>query len=203
MMTSKVPISRHLDLYSYWLGKRNRRIIPARRDMDPVELSKLLPFLYIIDKAAGEFRFRLIGTGVVQEYGRDLTGKPFNVHVGNSPETIAAAQAAHERVFANAQPVFAMGRYKTAYGSIQNSSVLLLPLSDNGKQVNMFIASRAACLNGDVRASKNWPEGARLKLLDAIDIHHASDLERRCRDWKGGCLANEWQMLGREIASNL
>jgi hypothetical protein len=190
-MTPHVLISRHLDFYSYWLSKRNCRHIPARRDMDPGELGTLLPFLCIVDKAIGECRFRLMGTGLVQDLGRDLTGKPFSAYVGNSPEVIAAAQAVHERVFANAQPVFVTGHYATGHGTIHNSSGLLLPLSDDGCHVNMYIATRAVCLNVDVRARKNWPVGARLKLLDATEIHHAPDLETRCLDWKGGCLANE------------
>src|SRR5262245_18790412 len=104
-MTPHVPISRHLDLYSYWLSKRNGRIAPARRDMDPAELGSVLPFLSIIDKTAGELRIRLSGTGVVREIGRDLTGKPFSAYVGNSPETVTAVQeVVGERVFANAQP---------------------------------------------------------------------------------------------------
>jgi hypothetical protein len=190
-MTLHVPIYRHLDLYSYWLSKRSGRTIPAHRDMDPVELRKLLPFLCIVDKPAGEFRYRLMGTGVVRDLGRDLTGKRFNACPGNTPETIAAVQALGEHVFVNAQPVFTAGHRATGHGTIHNSSQLLLPLSDDGRHVNMYIATRAACFNGNVSASRNWLEGARLKLLDAIDIHHASDLEKRCLDWKAVCLANE------------
>jgi hypothetical protein len=189
-MTPQVPISRYLDLYSYWLSKRNGRTMPARRDLDPGELARLLPFLCIIDKAAGEFRYRLMGTGVVQELGRDLTGKPRYAYGGNTPEMFAATQALDERVFANAQPVFATGHYATGHGTIHNTSGLLLPLSDDHKHVNMYIATRAACFNGDVRASRNWLEGAHLKLLDVIDIHHAPDLERRCLDWKHSCIAD-------------
>jgi hypothetical protein len=189
-MTPHVPISRHLDFYSYWLSKRNRRIIPARRDLEPVGLGKLLPFLFIIDKAADEFRYRLMGTGVVQDLGRDLTGKPFNALVGNSPEAIAATQAVNEHIFANAQPVLATAHLATWHGTIHNTSVLLLPLSDDGRHVNMYISTRVACLNTDARVSRNWSEGAYLKLLDAIDIHHAPDLGRRCHDWRGDCLAS-------------
>jgi hypothetical protein len=143
-----------------------------------------------MDNAIGEFRFRLMGAGLVQEIGLDLTGKPFNAYAGNTPEAVAAPQAIHERVLANAQPVFATHHYATGYGTIHNSSALLLPLSDDGRRVNMFIATRAACFNGGDKASRNWLEGARMKLLDATDIHHAPDLEKRCRDWKYFCLAD-------------
>ena len=189
-MTPQVPISRYLDLYSYWLSKRNGRIMPARGDIDPAELAKLLPFLCIVDKAAGEFRFRLMGTGVVRDLGRDLTGESFDACAGNSSEAIAAVQALGERVFANAQPIFTAGHRATGHGTIHNSSALLLPLSDDGRHVNMFIATRAACFNGGDKASRNWLEGARLQLLDVIDIRDAPDLEKRCRDWKDFCLAD-------------
>jgi hypothetical protein len=189
-MTPHVPICRHLDLYGYWLSKRNGRIIPARRDMDPVELGTLLPFLFIIDKVTGEFRFRLMGTSVIRDLGRDLTGKPLSAYAPNSPQPIAAVQALLERVFANAQPVLVTGQFPTGHGTMHNSSCLLLPLSDDGRCVNMVIATCTACFNGNIRPSQNWLEWPRLKL-GVIDIHDAADLERRCLEWRGVCLANE------------
>jgi hypothetical protein len=189
-MTPHVPICRHLDLYSYWLSKRNGRIMPARRDMDPVELGKLLPFLCIVDKPADELRYRLMGTGMVRDLGRDLTGQPLHAYAGNTLEMAAPTQAVGERVFANAQPVFAITHRATEHGTIHNSSCLLLPLSDDGRHVNMYINSHAACFYGGVRPSRDWLEGANVKLKDVIDIHHASDLEKRCHDWKGFCLAD-------------
>jgi hypothetical protein len=189
-MTPHVPICRHLDLYSYWLSKRDGRIMPARRDMDPAELGTLLPFLFIIDQAAGEFRFRLMGTGVVRDMGRDLTGKPLSACAPKSPEAIAAVQVLSERVFAKAQSVFATGRHAAEDGTIDNSSCLLLPLSDDGRCVNMVIATCTACYNGNIRPSQNWLEWPRLKM-GVVDISHAADLERRCLDWRGVCLANE------------
>ena len=69
VMTPHVPISRHLDLYSYWLSKRNGRLIPARRDIDPAELGRLLPFLCIFGKAAGEFRRGLLALNLAAAAG--------------------------------------------------------------------------------------------------------------------------------------
>jgi hypothetical protein len=188
-MTPEVPISHHLDLFSYWLSKRNGRTIPAYGDMDPVELGQLLPFLFIVDKPAAEFRYRLIGTRVVQDLGRDLTGKPLSDYAVNSPEMIPAVQALGECVFANAQPAFARCHRATGQGTIYNSSALVLPLSDDGRHVNMFIATRITRFNENAKPSQNWLEGTRLKL-GMSEIHHAPDLERRCRDWKGVYLAD-------------
>jgi hypothetical protein len=71
-----------------------------------VELGKLLPFLCIVEKPADKVQFRLMGSAMARDLGCDLTGKALYVYAGNPPETIAAAQALGERVFANAQPVF-------------------------------------------------------------------------------------------------
>jgi hypothetical protein len=188
--TSDLPIDRHLGLYRYWLSKRNGRIMPARRDIDPVEIPTLLPFLSIVKKADGEFRYRLMGTGVVQALGRDLTGKPVIFDVGNAPEIVAAMQAIGERVFASAQPVFTTGQCDDELGNHYNASMLILPLSDDGAHVNMAICAHASCFNFDITASTNWRERDNLKLGDVIDIHDAAGLERCCLDWKRVCLAN-------------
>jgi hypothetical protein len=39
--------------------------MPARRDLDPSDNPKLLPYLMIVDKVNGRFRWRLVGTAAV------------------------------------------------------------------------------------------------------------------------------------------
>jgi hypothetical protein len=201
-MTPEVPISHHLDLFSYWLSKRNGRIIPSYRDMDPAELGTLLPFLFIVDRPAGEFRYRLMGTRVIQDLGRDPTGMPLYGYARNSPDIVAGMQALAERVF-DAQPVFVIGRHARGHGDIHHSSGLFLPLSDDGRRVDRFIATRIARFDGNAKPTQNWLEGTRLKL-EMIDIHHAQDLEKHCRDWKDFCLADgPPQVRSRSWAKNM
>ena len=68
-----MPISHHIDLYRYWLAKRADRRMPARRDLDPCDIPKLLPYVMIVEKADDRFRWRLVGSAVAREAGRDLT----------------------------------------------------------------------------------------------------------------------------------
>ncbi len=50
--------------------------MPARRDIDPVEVPTLLPHLQLIEiVAGGRFRYRLIGTALAEAFGRDYTGQ--------------------------------------------------------------------------------------------------------------------------------
>jgi hypothetical protein len=138
----------------------------------------------LIHKLDGQFHFRLVGSAAVEQFGRELTGDVVGLHGGNSPETVAAAQAICERVFATARPVFATGVYETRLGSIHNHSVLFLPLSDDGMHVNMIIFIRI--LFFDFRESLDSLKGARLKIGEAFNVSDAADLERRCLDWKLG-----------------
>src|ERR1700741_3932332 len=104
-MTIEVPISPHLDLYRYWDGRRNERLMPARKDIDPADIPALLPHVSLIHKPDGQFRFRLVGSAAVEQFGRDLTGDVVGSHGDNARETVAAVQAVCERVFASARPV--------------------------------------------------------------------------------------------------
>ena len=53
---------------AYWESKRSGRRMPARRDFDPVfEVPRLLPWIVLVDVLHEplDFRFRLIGSGIV------------------------------------------------------------------------------------------------------------------------------------------
>ncbi len=69
-------------LLRYWeskLGPNGR--LPARRDLDPLEIRSLLPHIYLIDVVPGDaadhlrFRIRLLGEKHVDVYGNGLVGR--------------------------------------------------------------------------------------------------------------------------------
>ena len=193
-MTTQVPISHHLDLYRYWDGTRNGRLMPARRDIDPADIPALLPHVSLIHKLDGQFRFRLVGSAAGEQFGRDLTGDVVGSHVGNAPETVAATQAVCERVFSTARPVFSPGHYETRPGLIYHGSVLLLPLSDDGMRVNMIIFMRIVCFF-DLKGSLDRLKGARLKIDEVFNVDDAADLERRCLDWRRGYRREDFEPM--------
>jgi hypothetical protein len=171
-------VSHHLDLYRYWLAKRVGRANPARSDIDPVDIPALLPYLTIVDKVDGQFRYRLVGTAVVQQFGYDLTG----TFIG-----LPMLRAIAERVFAD-HPLFVTGEYETPTGNIHNVSALALPLSDDGTNVNMCIFTRIAWFNVGVTASVDWLKGVPLKVDDVTDVVDVEDLEKRCLNWEWHCV---------------
>jgi hypothetical protein len=172
----------HFDLYEYWLAKRGSRPMPARGDLDPAEIPLLLPHLLIVEKVADRLRYRLVGTAVVQEVGRDLTGDFVGFYV-SEPGRAARMREIYERAFTRLQPVFAAGMFNLKFGATHNMSLLVLPLSDDGTHVNMVIASHAVRFDPDLRASRGWLKGMAFKV-DIVEIDSTEDLKKLCYEWE-------------------
>jgi hypothetical protein len=176
------PIEFQFDLYRYWLGKRGDRAMPARKDIDPAEIPALLPYLILAEKVGDKFRYRLVGTAIVQEVGIDPTGSFAGSYVSYDPTSAAAFQTMGN-VVSTGRPHLAAGQYELKPGFVHNFLVLLLPLSDDGTNVNMALALRIARFSPDLGASRDWLKGVPLKLSSLNEVQDAADLERQCLDW--------------------
>jgi hypothetical protein len=190
MLLSRPRVSLHLDLFRYWDAKRAGRDMPARRDIDPTEMPPvMLPYVAIIDEVDDRFRYRLVGTGVVTDLGKDFTDGWVGSY-GNSSAYATAVIAVYERVFASARPLFTTGEHRTEAGIIQSNSRLLLPLSEDGVKVNMVMFTRVARFNRGVSAGMDWLEGAPGKVCSAADVATAKDIDKLSIDWERHCLAS-------------
>lgn len=65
------------ELFDYWLGSAGGRRMPARSDLDPFKVPRLLPHIGLIDVKDGidQASFRLAGTRLHDIYGQEITGK--------------------------------------------------------------------------------------------------------------------------------
>lgn len=63
-------------LFHYWSGKKAGRDLPARQDIDPVEIGpEILPHIMLTDVLEnGRLRYRLAGTAVEAVTGQSLSG---------------------------------------------------------------------------------------------------------------------------------
>lgn len=62
-------------LYQYWDKLRQDRPMPARADLDPADIPRLLPNLMVIEVVPpSRFRYRLLGTELVRRFGSNPTG---------------------------------------------------------------------------------------------------------------------------------
>jgi hypothetical protein len=186
-MPASSPIEFQFDLYEYWLGKRGERAMPARKDIDPTEIPALLPYLILADKVGDKFRYRLVGTAIVQEVGIDPTGSFAGSYVSYDPTSVAAFQTMGNRLVSTGRPHLADGQYELKPGFVHNFLALLLPLSDDGTNVSMVLALRIARFSPHLGASRDWLKGVPLKLSSLNEVQDAADLERQCLDWEGSC----------------
>jgi len=65
------------NLSNYWLSKKGAAIAPPRSAIKPEEIRTALPNIALIDVVGDQprFRVRLFGTGLVEAYGEDITGR--------------------------------------------------------------------------------------------------------------------------------
>ena len=61
----------------YWLSIAPADSLPGRQHLDPADIPRLLRYVWLIDvhREPLRFVFRLVGTGVVDYFGRDPTGR--------------------------------------------------------------------------------------------------------------------------------
>ena len=63
-------------LFSYWDAIRGDRIAPNRFEIEPSDIAGLLAEAFIIDcSGASTYRFRLAGTQICEQIGRELRGE--------------------------------------------------------------------------------------------------------------------------------
>lgn len=183
-MASRVPVNVHLDLYRYWDAKRAGRRMPARADIDPAEIRHLLPHLSIVEAMApGAFRYRLVGTRVVADLGRDVTGQMVGALV--RPATFAASLKVHyERVCNERAPLFVASAFRGPGGAVHAISRLLLPLGPDDERANMVLLSRITRHSSGTRVPADWL-GTGVGALESGDIvESVAALEALAQAWE-------------------
>jgi hypothetical protein len=126
-------------LAAYWTAKSAGRRAPARRDIDPQDLRRCLPNLFMLDVIEPDKRFkvRLVGTEIVALVGEDHTGRFLD-------ETIPAdGYSALRQEIEDVVSHFVF-RYRVNALACQNRSYaqyhgLMLPLSDDQEHVNIVL----------------------------------------------------------------
>lgn len=135
-------------MYGYWLKLRGDCAMPARRSIAPQDIPALLPHIFLVDvMPAGRYRFRLVGTHIVEHVG-DVTGQYLDEAASGEHyerakrnfDTVSQQPAIHYLV----SELYWRERSWTIYRR------LLMPLSDDGLTVNMMMAAafyepRTAC----------------------------------------------------------
>ena len=145
-----IPDKRLTMLYQYWLQRRGDRAMPARRDLDPVDIPTLLPHLMLAEVGDDvDFRYRLAGTAVTRAAGTELTGRSV-ASAGSDPDFRDRLLACLHRVAATSQPLYSQGPYpRVGKPDAQPWYVasVMLPLSEDGCTVNMILGAQVFTTN--------------------------------------------------------
>ncbi|WPZ32839.1 PAS domain-containing protein [Thalassobaculum sp. OXR-137] len=132
------PIVR--DAYAYWAGKRRGCLLPARADIDPVDIPRLLPHVSLVEReaATGRYRYRLFGSALVEILGREPTGKYLDEIYPDFESS--ESRRYRDQVFEMGKPSHRIGRpslrFPKDFVSVER---LYLPLAEDGRRVNMVM----------------------------------------------------------------
>lgn len=129
----------HQEMFAYWASLRRGANLPARVDLHPSSMKRLLPTVSLIDVVdqPRDYRLRLAGTGLYGVYGREITGRL----IGDVYNTAASDYWRKEldKVVEERRP--GVGVHSLAWRGTPHMSILWLrlPLASNGKDVDMIL----------------------------------------------------------------
>jgi hypothetical protein len=124
--------------YAYWNGKRGVRGMPARTEIDPIDMRGFLPYVMLVDVLDPlDFRYRLIGTEVRNISHRDYTGMRFSDIPGKGPGSVVWSNCQH--VVQTMAPFSRTPPYVGPQSYLQKCENLLLPLSSDGASVTTIM----------------------------------------------------------------
>lgn len=124
-------------LLAYWRAKCAGRRMPKRSDINPAEIPRLLSVLTMIDRVGERFRFRLVGTAIVEAIGADPTGQFIDELL--PPARLASATHFYRRVFDERRPLRNRAGLGTGDDLKVIASRLAVPLSEDGVTVNIAL----------------------------------------------------------------
>ena len=127
--------------FDYWKRKRGDRPMPARRDIDPAEITRILPHVFLLDvrQQPLDFRYRLVGTKMDENMLAHYTGVWMSQ---------IAHQRAPSRIWSNCRKVALGGLpisgdtpYIGKNKAFLTTEDLIMPLSNDGKTVDMLFVT--------------------------------------------------------------
>lgn len=140
----KLSDLRLLRLWQYWNELNAPGRIPSRAQLDPTQITPVLPWTFLIDTTVpDEFRYRLVGTRIVAEMGYDMTGQLVSRAYAGPDWTDVVRD--YRWVVRQRRPCLTRNSIiLPATGMSYAYSRLLLPLSGDGRDVDMLLGAAIA-----------------------------------------------------------
>jgi hypothetical protein len=127
-------------LHEYWQSKRPPgQPFAYRNDIDPADLRDLLSLLTIVDveHAPLRFRYRLVGTRVVEYNHQEFTGQYLG-EIGWQEE--AMLLGAYEKVVIDRRPNYGFYAWDLRSGGVGRCEFGMFPLTHDGETIHQVLA---------------------------------------------------------------
>lgn len=127
------------DLHRLWRSRCKGDLLPARRDIEPHEIVRLLPDIMLVDviPPGPDFRYRLVGTREVEFRGYDPTGR--SVRDAYSGFDGNFCDGNYRSVAARRAPVFIVEYAPTKLGAVVRRETIFLPFASDGETVDIVM----------------------------------------------------------------
>jgi len=131
-------------LQAYWDRKRAGRDLPARADIDPIDIPRLLPHIVMIDvhydadARLADFSYRLWGEHVIEHNKRSLVGRRFADLVRDDPRQRRWLDH-YTRAVLERRPVFDTATYRTVTDTLKTMDLAVFPLAPEGGRIEALL----------------------------------------------------------------
>ncbi|WP_192813256.1 PAS domain-containing protein [Oceanibaculum indicum] len=138
-------------VHDYWLRIAPPGLLPGRQHMDPLDIPDLLPRIWLLDVIwpGPEFRFRLVGSRIVNRLGHDPTGERLedaSLDYEQNPSLTERYRATVE----HRQPTYRLGPQRlTRTRDFEFVENIFLPMAEDGRTVDMLMALSVLVDNPD------------------------------------------------------
>lgn len=124
---------------AYWERIRGARSMPARADIDPAEIKRILPHILLLDVAREplDFYYRLVGTEIDRHSAEKHTGKWISEIPDRAPPSTVWDNL--RQVVETRLPSERTVRYVGPLKDFVTTRQIVLPLSNDDREVNMLM----------------------------------------------------------------
>lgn len=140
-LKEKINDERLLELLAYWRSKKSEKM-PARSDIDPIEIPKLLKYLILADydAASQDVRFRLVGSEMVDHWGHDF--RNMHLHEIMSGEYYEYIHSLFVQTATEGRPLFSESVFRWDQGRAMRTKRLMLPLANDGHNTDAVLVGQ-------------------------------------------------------------
>ena len=122
-------------IYQYWLNIKGDKLMPARRDINPSDIPRLLPHITLVRLEDDRYKLTLVGSENIKAYGAEVTGK----YLDEIPSLYKDAKERYDWLVENKRPYIYEGQLNWSKKNYLDYSIIGFPLSANGIDVNALM----------------------------------------------------------------